>query len=102
MRGDGGDRRAVTGDGTMCTEGGGLPVVCWSDLYLRCVCFAVSWFLNMGEFWDYLRHVLSRYFHTAQCTLDLDLDMWILIVQTSMILNMNILECSPVTMFKCV
>ena len=37
MRGDGGDRRAVTGDGTMCTEGGGLPVVCWSDLYLRCV-----------------------------------------------------------------
>ena len=67
-----------------------------------CVCFAVSWFLNMGEFWDYLRHVLSRYFHTAQCTLDLDLDMWILIVQTSMILNMNILECSPVTMFKCV
>ena len=38
MRGDGGDRRAVTGDGTMCTEGGGLPVVCWSDLYLRCVC----------------------------------------------------------------
>ena len=26
VRGDGGDKRAVTGDGTMCTEGAGLLV----------------------------------------------------------------------------
>ena len=49
MRGDGGDKRAVTGDGTMCTEGAGLLVVCWSDLYLRCLLRCV---LDMGESWE--------------------------------------------------
>ena len=40
---------------------------------------------------------VEQIFHI--CTLDLD--MWILIVQTSMILHMNILECFPMTMFRC-